>query len=96
MKSIKSKINFGLIFLFILTLVLGIFGILSISQLAQKTKGTIADNYSSIDYTMNMLNSLDDMNTFQLLNLQKKNEDLMEGIYFEAKKMFEENLLLEG
>ncbi len=97
MKSIKSKINIGLIILFSITLLLGIFGILFISQLAQKTKGTISDNYSSVDYMINMLTSFDEMNSFHQLNIKEKNKADSAEIrnYLKSKKIFEQNLQLE-
>ncbi|HVO74217.1 MAG TPA: ATP-binding protein [Ignavibacteriaceae bacterium] len=97
MKSIKSKINLSLLILFAITLLLGIFGILFISQLAQKTRGTITDNYASIDYMISMLDSFDEMNSLQLSYLSEKaNADSihLKG-YFSRKKNFEENLELE-
>lgn len=98
MKSIKSKINFALIFLFAVTLLLGVLGILFIGQLAQKTRGTIQDNYSSVDYVIKMLTSLDEMNSFQIKNLRNENSiDTSEIInYLKTKKIFEQNLQLES
>ncbi len=98
MKSIKSKINFALIFLFAVTLLLGVLGILFIGQLAQKTRGTIQDNYSSVDYVINMLTSLDEMNSFQIKNLRNVNSiDTTEiNNYLKTKKIFEQNLQLES
>ncbi|MGE5806718.1 MAG: ATP-binding protein [Ignavibacteria bacterium] len=98
MKSIKSKINFALIFLFAVTLLLGVLGILFIGQLAQKTRGTIQDNYSSVDYVIKMLTSLDEMNSFQIKNLRNVNSiDTSEIInYLKTKKIFEQNLQLES
>ncbi|HSR16587.1 MAG TPA: histidine kinase dimerization/phospho-acceptor domain-containing protein, partial [Ignavibacteriaceae bacterium] len=98
MKSIKSKINFALIFLFAVTLLLGILGILFIGQLAQKTRGTIQDNYSSVDYVIKMLTSLDEMNSFQIKNLRNANSiDTPEiNNYQKTKILFEQNLQLES
>ncbi|MGE5861504.1 MAG: ATP-binding protein, partial [Ignavibacteria bacterium] len=92
------KINFALIFLFAVTLLLGVLGILFIGQLAQKTRGTIQDNYSSVDYVINMLTSLDEMNSFQIKNLRNVNSiDSTEiNNYLKTKKIFEQNLQLES
>jgi PAS domain S-box-containing protein len=97
MKTIKSKINFGVIFLFCIVLVLSILGIVFINQLAQKTRGTIVDNYASIDYMLGMLISIDDMHSFQSENvLSKKSTDSTEiKKYLVSKELFEKNLQLE-
>jgi PAS domain S-box-containing protein len=97
MKTIKSKINFGLIFLFSVILLLSILGIFFINQLAQKTKGTIVDNYLSVDYMLNMLSSFDDMNSYQMKNIREKNraDSIQINIYLESKNIFEQNLQLE-
>jgi len=96
MKTIKSKIRIGLLFLFTVILVLSILGILFINQLAQKSRGTIVDNYSSVDYTMNMLNDLEDMYSYQLkIILDQVSEDSLTKAYISSKNSFEKNLQLE-
>ena len=96
MKTIKSKIRIGLLFLFTVILMLSILGILFINQLAQKSKGTIVDNYSSIDYTIKMLKDLDDMFAYQVEStLVKKLTDSSEKVYLTSKNSFEKNLQLE-
>ena len=69
MKTIKSKISAGGIFLFSVLLLVSVLGIIFINQLARQSKGTIVENYSSVEYTMNMLKSLEDMNEFSLREL---------------------------
>jgi PAS domain S-box-containing protein len=97
MKSIKRKINAGLIFLFLVTLLLGIFGILFINQLAQKTRGTIVDNYFSVDYMFTMFTSLEEMNSFHQLSIRENiridSADIRS--YLNSKRIFEQNLKLE-
>jgi PAS domain S-box-containing protein len=97
MKSIKSKISLGVIFLFLIILLLSISGILFINQLAQKSKGTIVDNYSTVDYTMKMINSLNIVNDFNLKAIQ--NHIILDSIesknFIESKNTFEANLKLE-
>ena len=97
MKTIKSKIQIGLLFLFMVILILSILGILFINQLAQKSKGTIVDNYSSVDYTMNMISSLEDIYNYQIKNVQSKPgvDTIGMNAYLNSKKSFEKNLLLE-
>jgi two-component system, NtrC family, sensor histidine kinase KinB len=59
MKKIKSKVFAGLAFLFVVIILLSILGIVFINQLANASKGTLANNYRSVEYTMKMLKSLD-------------------------------------
>src|ERR1035437_589048 len=59
MKKIKSKVFAGLAFLFVVIILLSVIGIVFINQLANASKGTLADNYRSVEYTMKMLKSLD-------------------------------------
>jgi len=61
MKSIRSKIFLGTLFLFLIIIASSVTGIIFINQLAQSSKGTITDNYRTIDYTTNMLISLEEM-----------------------------------
>ncbi|MDR3610115.1 MAG: ATP-binding protein [Ignavibacteriaceae bacterium] len=61
MKKIKNKIFAGLAFLFLVILLLSVIGIVFINQLANASKGTLADNYRSVEYSMKMLKSLDRM-----------------------------------
>ena len=98
MKTIKSKISFGLVSLFAVILLLSILGILFINQLAQKSKGTIIDNYSSVDYTMKMLYNLDDMYDYQTKNFRESGfptDTLISTDYMSSKELFEKNLQLE-
>jgi PAS domain S-box-containing protein len=59
MKKIKSKVFAGLAFLFVVIILISVLGIVFINQLANASKGTLADNYRSVEYTMKMLKSLD-------------------------------------
>lgn len=61
MRSIKSKIALGIGFLFTVIVLLSVLGILFINQLSEKSKGTIKENYYSIEYTTNMTNSLNEI-----------------------------------
>jgi len=97
MKTLKSKISLGVIFLFAVILLLSVLGIMFINHLAYKSKGTIVDNYSSVNYMMNMVSELDDINTFQIKNLEKKKyvDSVLVNKYLESKNIFEKNLQLE-
>ena len=89
MKPIKSKISAGGIFLFSVLLLDSVLGIIFINRLAQQSKGTIVENYSSVEYTMNMLKSLEDMNKYSLTKLNSSN-------YISSRNVFEKNLSLES
>ena len=89
MKTIKSKISAGGIFLFSVLLLDSVLGIIFINRLAQQSKGTIVENYSSVEYTMNMLKSLEDMNKYSLTKLNSSN-------YISSRNVFEKNLSLES
>ncbi|MDP4116645.1 MAG: HAMP domain-containing protein, partial [Bacteroidota bacterium] len=97
MKTIKSKISLGVIFLFTVILLLSVLGILFINQLAQQSKGTIKDNYASVDYTMYMISSLDYINTSQQKSLDRSKvfDSIEVKNYAESKSIFEKNLKLE-
>lgn len=93
MKTLKSKISLGVIFLFAVILLLSVLGIMFINHLAHKSKGTIVENYSSINYMMNMVNELDDINTFQIKYLEKQILDSVQlNEYRESINFFEKNL----
>ena len=84
--------------LFAVILLLSILGILFINQLAQKSKGTIIDNYSSVDYTMKMLYNLDDMFDYQTKIFRESGfptDTLISTDYMSSKELFEKNLQLE-
>ncbi|MFZ0453967.1 MAG: ATP-binding protein [Ignavibacteriaceae bacterium] len=97
MKTIKGKISFGLISLFAVILLLSILGILFINQLAQKSRGTIVENYSSVDYMMNMFHEFDDIYDYnlQILNGMSTKNHSSKKDYETRKNAFENNLQLE-
>ena len=96
MKTIKSKIRPGGIFLFSVLLLVSVLGIIFINQLAQQSKGTIVENYSSVEYTMKMLNSLEDMNEYSLkvLNNSPLKDNSLINNYLISRNTFESNLRL--
>ncbi len=97
MKTIKSKISFGVIFMFTVIVLLSVLGVVFINKLAQQSKGTIIDNYASVDYSMKMIESLDDIHDFQLVQISSAKEADTSGItiYHAAKNIFENNLRSE-
>ena len=98
MKTLKSKISIGVIFLFAFVLLLSVLGTIFINRLAQQSKGTIGENYSSVDYAMKMIESLGDMHDFQLRSILLENANDSTGInnYRQAKNIFERNLYQES
>jgi len=98
MKTIKNKISIGGIFLFSVLLLVSVLGILFINQLAQQSKGTIVENYSSVEYTMTMLKSLEDMNTYALneWNHSLAQDSSLINNYLISRNTFESNLRLES
>ncbi len=99
MKKIKSKIFSGVALLFLVILILSIIGIVFINRIAQSSRGTIKDNYRSVDYTMNMQRSLDAIydNIFrQIYKNPSKDSIKRADIKFENYSAeFEKNLDLE-
>ncbi len=99
MKKIKSKIFTGVASLFIVILILSILGIVFINQIAQSSRGSIKDNYRSVDYTMLMQKDIDGIyeHLIQKLNNISKSDTSRDGdvrinIFISD---FEKNLNLE-
>lgn len=90
MNTIRSKIFSGVFFLFILITVLSIIAIVFINQLAQSSRGTIVDNYRTINYATEMLSALDEM----YLSQTKIDSSSING-FINARRKFEENLGFE-
>lgn len=61
MKTLKTKIFAGLLFLLVLILSLSLTGIISIYYLSSDSNEIIKDNYASLGYCNNMLNSLENI-----------------------------------
>ena len=87
MKKLKSKILLGVLFLFAIIIALSLIDIVFINQLAQSSKGTIVDNYRTIDYTSNMLSAIDEM---YLSRLDKDSSSTLQ--FLASEKTFEQNL----
>ena len=99
MKKLKSKITLGVLFLFLIIVLLSILGILFTNKLAEETKGTIIHNYTSVEYSFQMLNSIEDMYLLQVDQLKTNSFDdsvLISSIQNE-KNIFEiKSDLIEG
>ena len=59
--KIKTKISLGLIFLFALFLFIGGLGIYNLHLISQNMKGILKANFETIEYSKNMLKSLNDL-----------------------------------
>ena len=57
--KLKTKLSLGLMFLFIVILVFGILGILSINRLGKDTAQVLKNNHESLMYCNNMLKALE-------------------------------------
>ncbi len=96
MKTIRSKIFFGVLFLFAIIIALSVIGIFFTSQLAQSSKGTIVDNYRTIDYTSNMNASLDEMYNLLTGSNNSAQRFTSESGFYKSKDRFEKHLELES
>lgn len=87
----------GILFLFLIIIASSIAGIIFINQLARSAKGTITDNYRTIDYTTHMLISLEEMYNaqYQLISSSAGSVHDSAGFY-DAKSIFENNLKMES
>lgn len=82
---LKTKITLGVLFLYIMLLVVSILGYYYLNRLNEKAKFILKDNYESLEYSKNMLVALEDlpshrasaMQTFSI-NLQKQQANVTE------------------
>lgn len=58
---LKTKITLGVLFLYIMLLVVSILGYYYLNRLNEKAKFILKDNYESLEYSKNMLVALEDM-----------------------------------
>ncbi|MFI5236552.1 MAG: ATP-binding protein [Ignavibacteriales bacterium] len=98
MKKLKSKITLGVLFLFLVIILLSIMGILFTNKLANETKGTIVNNYTSVEYAFQMLKSIEDMYTRQLnqIKIQTLNDSVVTSSIQNERNIFEEKLEKEA
>ena len=59
--KLKAKLTVGIGFLFIVILVFGILGIVSISKLSNDADKILKNNYETLVYNNNMLKALDEL-----------------------------------
>jgi signal transduction histidine kinase/HAMP domain-containing protein len=94
MKKLKSKITLGVLFLFLVIVILSLLGILFTNKLAEETKGTITNNYTSVEYTFQMLKSIEDMYSLQLNQIQTLafDDSILISSIQSRKNIFDEKL----
>lgn len=92
MKSIRSKIYSGVVFLLIIIVSLSVIDIIFIKRLAQSSKGTIVDNYRTLGYSTNMLSSLDEMYICRLQSQNNTADSSFKRELSGAQNTFEKNL----
>lgn len=84
--------------MFAVILLLSLLGIFFINQLSQRSKGAIVENYTTVDYTTNMLRYLDDLYSWQIKSLAAgggQRDSLIAFSLQTARANFEKNLQLE-
>jgi two-component system, NtrC family, sensor histidine kinase KinB len=99
MKKIKSKVFAGLAFLFLVIILLSVLGVVFINQLANASRGTLANNYRSVEYTMKMLKSLDSIYDYRTHYMYPGKENVSGNIaeknYVSEKDNFQNSYLAE-
>ena len=98
MKKIKNKIFAGVASLFIVIIILSVLGIVFINRIAQSSKGTIKDNYRSVEYATEMTKNLNDIYEYAVKRLFNKNTTVSvtdNNKLIISIKEFERNLYLE-
>jgi signal transduction histidine kinase/HAMP domain-containing protein len=100
MKRLKSKILLGLVFLLSVILLLSLTGIISIYYLSQDSDAIIRDNYTSVEFSTNMLEAVDGIYSNQLLIINALTQSpqlvsVLEDSLLKNKIMFEKNLELQ-
>lgn len=94
---LRTKLFTGLMLLFVVISLLASIGGYAVYKLDKSSEGILSDNFASIDYTVEMLNSLDDIRQMQQNMLY--NPDYSSQItsnYKKAKTKFENNYELQA
>jgi NtrC-family two-component system sensor histidine kinase KinB len=93
MYSIRNKIFLGVLFLFSIIIILSVINLVFINQIAKSSKGTISDNYRTIDYMTAMLVSLDNMHSTLL---RPDSNSIKNEIFYRYKNEFDSNFTDEA
>ena len=99
--TLKTKLSWGLGFLFLIIFTLAAFCSYYVGRLGQESDNILKDNYNSIVYARNMLSGLDDMKTsITSIMHNARHAGTMSDYYlklFESgKDVFETNLKAEN
>jgi hypothetical protein len=73
---IKTKLYLGLIFLFIVIIVIGVLGIVSLDKMASDSRAILKANYESLQYVKNMQQALDGIEMQDPVSYQIFNKNL--------------------
>ncbi len=94
--KIKTKLVFGIGFLFAAFLILGSFSLYFTFRLSKQVELIMKDNHLSLEYTENMLQSIDKINSIEASYIFKKDFQVNESELQNQLKIFEQNLGDEG
>lgn len=73
---LKTKITLGVLFLYIMLLIVSILGYYYLNRLNEKAKIILKDNYESLEYSKNMLVALEDLPSRRGASLQQFGDNL--------------------
>lgn len=94
---LRTKLFAGLILLFVVISLLAVIGGYAVYKLDENSEAILADNFSSVDYTVEMLNSLDELREAQQTMLHNPNySPQIKTNYKKAKANFESNFELQA
>lgn len=99
--TLKTKLTWGLGFLFLIILTLATFCSYSVQKLGQESDNVLKDNYSSLVYSRDMLSALDDMRTSIESTIYNaghagKMSDYYLKLFESGRNIFEANLKAEN
>ena len=94
--KLKTKLAWGLGFLFLIIFVLVFLSSYYVQKLGQESKNILKDNYDSLNYAKNMFYSLDDMNVHVLGIFAGKRGDYSAKVFDSARSDFDKNLAAES
>ncbi|PIY10181.1 MAG: hypothetical protein COZ18_06570 [Flexibacter sp. CG_4_10_14_3_um_filter_32_15] len=94
---LRTKLFIGLMMLFVVISLLAVVGGYAVYKLEKSSEGVLADNFTSIDYTVAMLSSLDEARQAQQIMLHDPNySSQITSNYKKAKADFEHNFELQS
>jgi hypothetical protein len=95
---LKTKLTWGLAFLFAIIFTLGAFCSYYVGELGQESENILKDNYYSIVYARNMLSGLDEMKTSitsTVYNTDRAKSGYYLALFESGRTLFESNLKAE-